>query len=80
MAAEHKELKEIQKSMKADGELSIDRKLIDILKEKLNSKPCLNQGFVLDGFPHTYAQAQLLFFGEQQFRIQVNFDLLLFLI
>lgn len=64
VAAEHKELKEIQKSMKADGELSIDRKLIDILKEKLNSKPCLNQGFVLDGFPHTYAQAQLLFFDE----------------
>ncbi|XP_072307845.1 adenylate kinase 7-like [Eucyclogobius newberryi] len=56
-----KELREIQRSLEEDGGLSNDGKLIDIVKEKLNSKPCLNQGFVLDGFPHTYEQAQLLF-------------------
>ncbi|KAK7879668.1 hypothetical protein WMY93_033621 [Mugilogobius chulae] len=63
-AAEQKQLKEILGSLKEDGGLSTDEKLLDIVKEKLSTKPCLNQGFVLDGFPHTYQQAQSLFFGE----------------
>uniref|UniRef100_A0A8C4DYT2 Uncharacterized protein n=1 Tax=Dicentrarchus labrax TaxID=13489 RepID=A0A8C4DYT2_DICLA len=41
-----------------------DHLLFDILQEKLNSKPCRNQGFVLDGFPKTYEQAKLIFSGK----------------
>lgn len=43
-----------------------DHLLFDILKEKLNSKPCRNQGFVLDGFLKTYEQAKLIFYGKFQ--------------
>ena len=34
---------------------------MSFVKEKLKSMPCQNQGFVLDGFPKTYEEAQLLF-------------------
>ncbi|KAG7246360.1 hypothetical protein CRUP_030180, partial [Coryphaenoides rupestris] len=43
-----------------------DQHLIQLVKEKLTSKPCSNQGFVLDGFPKTYMQARELFSGESQ--------------
>ncbi|XP_055005748.1 adenylate kinase 7-like [Boleophthalmus pectinirostris] len=56
------ELRKILKNLEEDGSLTADAKLLNIVKEKLSSKPCLNQGFVLDGFPHTYEQAQALFF------------------
>ncbi|XP_055088432.1 adenylate kinase 7-like [Periophthalmus magnuspinnatus] len=59
--AKQEELREILRSFEEDGGLSADEKLLEIVKEKLNSKPCSNQGFVLDGFPHTYEQAQALF-------------------
>uniref|UniRef100_A0A3P8SCB6 Adenylate kinase 7a n=1 Tax=Amphiprion percula TaxID=161767 RepID=A0A3P8SCB6_AMPPE len=39
-------------------------RVFDILQEKLSSKPCRNQGFVLDGFPKTYEQAKLIFSDE----------------
>lgn len=35
--------------------------LVKVIKDKLMSKPCRNQGFVLDGFPETYTQAKELF-------------------
>ncbi|NXA09578.1 KAD7 kinase, partial [Sapayoa aenigma] len=34
---------------------------ITLLKDKLKSMPCRNQGYVLDGFPETYDQATDLF-------------------
>uniref|UniRef100_A0A673CWZ7 Adenylate kinase 7a n=1 Tax=Sphaeramia orbicularis TaxID=375764 RepID=A0A673CWZ7_9TELE len=43
-----------------------DNVLFEILQEKLNSQPCLNQGYILDGFPKTYEQAKLLFLGEYE--------------
>uniref|UniRef100_A0A669BJ58 Adenylate kinase 7a n=1 Tax=Oreochromis niloticus TaxID=8128 RepID=A0A669BJ58_ORENI len=43
----------------------VDRLLCEIVEEKLNSKPCKNQGFVLDGFPKTYEQAKLIFSGKE---------------
>ncbi|KAJ8270021.1 hypothetical protein GJAV_G00109430 [Gymnothorax javanicus] len=43
-----------------------DQFVFQILREKLNSKPCRNQGYVLDGFPKTYDQAKELFFGEEE--------------
>lgn len=38
-----------------------DTLIIKFFKEKLISKPCQNQGFILDGFPKTRDQAQALF-------------------
>lgn len=35
------------------------------MRDKLRTKPCMNQGFVLDGFPKTYEQAKQLFTGEK---------------
>ncbi|NXB96034.1 KAD7 kinase, partial [Vidua chalybeata] len=41
--------------------------LIKIMKDKLMSVPCRNQGYVLDGFPETYEQAMDLFKeGEEE--------------
>ncbi|VDK21671.1 unnamed protein product [Taenia asiatica] len=34
------------------------------LRQKLLSKPCRNQGFVLDGYPNTFSQADALFASE----------------
>ncbi|KAM8832109.1 adenylate kinase 7-like isoform 2-T2 [Spinachia spinachia] len=64
VTAAQKQLEQINKSMEMDqGRLS-DHLVLDILKEKLNSKPCRNQGFVLDGFPKSYEQARLIFSDE----------------
>lgn len=41
-----------------------EHQLFEILQEKLNSNPCKNQGFVLDGFPDTYDQAKSIFSGK----------------
>lgn len=38
--------------------------MVKVVKDKLMSNPCRNQGFVLDGFPKTYDQAKELFYGE----------------
>ncbi|NXH40484.1 KAD7 kinase, partial [Dicaeum eximium] len=43
-----------------------DELLIKIMKEKLMSMPCRNQGYVLDGFPETYDQAINLFIEEEE--------------
>ncbi|NXD34417.1 KAD7 kinase, partial [Copsychus sechellarum] len=44
-----------------------DEYLIKIMKDKLMSMPCRNQGYVLDGFPETYEQAVDLFKeGEEE--------------
>lgn len=38
-----------------------DQFIIKFFKERLLSKPCQNQGFILDGFPKTIDQAKTLF-------------------
>merc|ERR1712147_500480 len=38
-----------------------DEILCKIFKYHLTSKKCKNQGFILDGFPKTKAQAEILF-------------------
>ncbi|XP_059158597.1 adenylate kinase 7-like [Physella acuta] len=43
-----------------------DQFVIRFLKDKLKSMPCQNQGFVLDGFPKTIAQAKELFSNEEE--------------
>jgi adenylate kinase len=42
-----------------------DQYVIRFLKEKLCSKPCQNQGFILDGYPKTTEQAKELFACER---------------
>ncbi|KAM9842537.1 adenylate kinase 7 [Aulostomus maculatus] len=44
-----------------DGGLLDDQLLVGVMMNKLNSNPCKNQGFVLDGFPETCKQARELF-------------------
>ncbi|XP_063713342.1 adenylate kinase 7-like isoform X2 [Symsagittifera roscoffensis] len=46
-----------------DGRID-DEFVVQFFKEKLHSKPCQNQGFVLDGYPKTYDQAKALFVPE----------------
>ncbi|XP_056301575.1 adenylate kinase 7-like isoform X1 [Danio aesculapii] len=46
-----------------DGQLD-NQQVMHIIMEKLNSMPCRNQGFVLDGYPKTYSQANELFQDE----------------
>nr|XP_015803155.2 adenylate kinase 7 [Nothobranchius furzeri]XP_054604849.1 adenylate kinase 7 [Nothobranchius furzeri] len=57
-AAKDKDLEEIQ------GQLT-EHQISVILKEKLNSKPCRNHGFVLDGLLETYEQAKMIFSDEE---------------
>ncbi|NXR76485.1 KAD7 kinase, partial [Pycnonotus jocosus] len=56
----------IKENMKKNrGHLS-DEYLIPIMKDKLMSIPCTNQGYVLDAFPETYGQAMELFKDEEE--------------
>ncbi|KAL7059030.1 hypothetical protein AAHC03_013852 [Spirometra sp. Aus1] len=58
------QLEEIKESLQEHkGRLTNDL-LCKFLKKKLNSKPCQNQGFILDGFPKTKSQAVALFSDE----------------
>ncbi|MEQ2306604.1 hypothetical protein AMECASPLE_009844 [Ameca splendens] len=64
-AAAEEQLEMINQSMETNqGQLAEDQ-FFDILREKLYSKPCRNQGFVLDGFPETSEQAKLVFSDEE---------------
>ncbi|XP_047429129.1 adenylate kinase 7-like [Mugil cephalus] len=63
-AAAQKQLEDFNKSKEAN-EGRLDEQLVfEILQEKLNSKQCKNQGFVIDGFPKTYEQAKAIFSDE----------------
>ncbi|KAK2891437.1 hypothetical protein Q8A73_017102 [Channa argus] len=58
-------LNSIKDSMEKHGGLLDDSLLVKVVKYKLMSNPCRNQGFVLDGFPKTYEQAKELFSAEE---------------
>ncbi|XP_064601852.1 adenylate kinase 7-like [Liolophura sinensis] len=47
-----------------------DVHVIRFLNEKLHSMPCQNQGFILDGFPKTIAQAKELFSKEEEDEVE----------
>ncbi|TPP57507.1 adenylate kinase [Fasciola gigantica] len=56
-------LETIQQSMEDNnGRLDLDL-VSDFFRQKLNSKPCQNQGFVIDGYPKSKKQASALFSG-----------------
>ncbi|XP_065819463.1 adenylate kinase 7-like [Labrus bergylta] len=63
-AAAQKKLETLNKSMEMNAGRLADHLVFDILQDKLHSKPCSNQGFVLDGFPKTYEQASMIFTEE----------------
>ncbi|KAK1793143.1 hypothetical protein P4O66_011555 [Electrophorus voltai] len=54
-------LETLKESMEQNEGHLEEQYIIQIMKDKLESKPCVNQGFVLDGFPQTYEQAKELF-------------------
>uniref|UniRef100_A0A8C7XZP0 Adenylate kinase 7b n=1 Tax=Oryzias sinensis TaxID=183150 RepID=A0A8C7XZP0_9TELE len=58
-------LSSLKDSMKHNKGLKKQNQL-KVLKEKLMSNPCRNQGFVLDGFPNTYEQAKEVFSGVEE--------------
>lgn len=55
-------LKQIRSTMEdnENGRLP-DEMIIEMLKTKLGSNPCQNQGYVLDGYPKNEEQAKILF-------------------
>jgi adenylate kinase len=55
------ELETIRESMENNNGRLENQYIIRFYKERLLSKPCQNQGFVLDGFPKTEDQAKELF-------------------
>ncbi|NWH80805.1 KAD7 kinase, partial [Piaya cayana] len=54
-------LAEIKESMDQNAGRLDDQYVAKLVKDKLKSMPCRNQGYVLDGFPETYDQAKDLF-------------------
>ncbi|CAH8824077.1 unnamed protein product [Trichobilharzia szidati] len=53
-------LEQLRENTDETGKLN-DETLVRLLIQKLMSKPCQNQGYVLDGFPKTLEQAEALF-------------------
>ncbi|XP_030626768.1 adenylate kinase 7a [Chanos chanos] len=56
-------LESLRDNLNQNGGRLDDHLVFSIIREKLNSRPCNNQGFVLDGYPETYAQAKGLFYN-----------------
>jgi adenylate kinase len=64
LTAEYEEFLETIKESKEQNNGRIeDQHIIKFFRDKLHSKPCQNQGFILDGFPKTTEQAKELFAG-----------------
>ncbi|XP_035184046.1 adenylate kinase 7 isoform X2 [Oxyura jamaicensis] len=56
----------IKESMEQNAGCLNDQYAVKLIKDKLKSMPCRNQGYVLDGFPETYEQAKELFNLEDE--------------
>ena len=64
-AAEDQELLDAINESKEENNGRIgDNYVLRFMKEKMHSKPCQNQGFILDGYPKTMEQARDLFAGD----------------
>ncbi|XP_009946004.1 PREDICTED: adenylate kinase 7, partial [Leptosomus discolor] len=64
--AAHELLARIKESMEQNAGHLDDQYVVKFVKDKLESMPCRNQGYVLDGFPETYDQAKGLFDFESE--------------
>ena len=63
-AAEYESYLEMIGQMKEDNDGRLDdATVIKMFRDKLLSSPCLNQGYVMEGYPKTTEQAQELFGG-----------------
>ena len=56
---------EEQRNANRDGRLD-DATVLQFVEERIRSKPCRNQGFVLDGFPKLVEQAESLFGADEE--------------
>uniref|UniRef100_A0A8C6IRY3 Uncharacterized protein n=1 Tax=Melopsittacus undulatus TaxID=13146 RepID=A0A8C6IRY3_MELUD len=54
-------LNAVEENMEQNAGQLDDEYITKFMKDKLKSMPCRNQGYVLDGFPETYEQANDLF-------------------
>jgi len=63
-AADYQELLDAIGDAREQGSRLDDQILTRLFRDWLHSKPCQNQGFVLDGYPKTIDQAKELFSGK----------------
>ncbi|XP_061204889.1 adenylate kinase 7 isoform X4 [Neopsephotus bourkii] len=56
----------VEENMEQNAGQLDDEYITKFMKDKLKSMPCRNQGYVLDGFPETYEQANDLFNLESE--------------
>jgi len=63
-AADYQELLDAINETREQGSRLEDQILTRLLRDRLHSKPCQNQGFILDGYPKTIDQAKELFSGK----------------
>lgn len=54
------------------GELVPDKLVIELLKARLDEQDCKDNGFLLDGFPRTVAQAEVLDAYLKENRIEID--------
>ncbi len=54
----------IEESREENNGRIADQHIIKFFRDKLLSKPCQNQGFILDGYPKTMEQTKELLAGE----------------
>lgn len=62
-AADYQELLDSIIEAREQGSRLDDQILTRLFRDRLHSKPCQNQGFILDGYPKTIDQAKELFTG-----------------
>jgi adenylate kinase len=55
------ELEAVNENMESNSGRLDDQYVLKFFRQRLSSKPCQNQGYVLDGFPKTREQAMTLF-------------------
>ncbi|XP_071225526.1 adenylate kinase 7a [Salvelinus alpinus] len=58
------QLDSLKDSMEQNGGRLSDGLVYRMMRDKLNSTPCRNHGFVLDGFPKSYDQAKEIFYDD----------------
>eukprot|EP00741_Cyanophora_paradoxa_P010584 tig00020537_g10230.t1 len=66
MAGSDELAKQLREKAGPDGRARLpEEKVIEAVKRKLLSAPCMNQGFVIDGYPKSFEHALLLFTDEK---------------
>ncbi|XP_055011408.1 adenylate kinase 7 [Boleophthalmus pectinirostris] len=59
-------LNSLTESMEQNEGFLEEHLLLKVMRDKLMTKPCQNQGFVLDGFPKTYDQVKELYENDEE--------------